>query len=49
MLFHSWYYMVVYCLYQLTTTCWGVPYSAITMEISDEWEAAKCYLNISSE
>lgn len=27
--------MVVYCLYQLTTTCYSVPYSAITMEISE--------------
>lgn len=32
---YSWYYIVVYCLYQFTTTCWGVPYSALTMEISE--------------
>ena len=31
----SWYYVLVYCMYQLTTTCWGVPYSALTMEISE--------------
>eukprot|EP01044_Picomonas_judraskeda_P027137 COSAG03_NODE_8506_length_796_cov_1.989957_2_plen_36_part_01 len=30
----SWYYVLVYCLYQLTTTCWGVPYSALTMVLS---------------